>query len=161
MPTRNQEVLVFALTSQIVFHRLCKRKTFVRFSQKALVSLEDYLTTDGTRNAIIARSLNTNRGRTILANAMVAPIRRALNYQGIGRRLLQVDELPQGAYVSYSQPEFVGSFPIRQDVTILPSSQPRRLQPGWTYSEESDGSMTLTRTSRPSRPTRRQSRHRR
>jgi hypothetical protein len=33
---------------------------------------------------------------------MVVPIRRALDYQGIGRRLLMVQELPEGGLASYN-----------------------------------------------------------
>jgi len=33
-------------------------------------------------------------GRLALAQVMVAPIKVALEYQAIGRKLLQVDELP-------------------------------------------------------------------
>jgi len=38
-----------------------------------------------------------------LAKIMVAPIRQQLNYQAIGRKLLMVDELPQGAYARYEK----------------------------------------------------------
>jgi hypothetical protein len=34
---------------------------------------------------------------------MVEPIRRALEYQAVGRKLLMVDELPQGAYARYEK----------------------------------------------------------
>lgn len=54
------------------------------------------------RMELISQSFYTSEGRDSLADAMVAPIRRALDYQGVGRRLLMVDELPQGAYSSYS-----------------------------------------------------------
>ena len=53
------------------------------------------------REALIAQALDTPQGRVALAQAMVEPIRRALEYQSIGRRLFTVDELPQGANVSY------------------------------------------------------------
>jgi CTP synthase (UTP-ammonia lyase) len=55
------------------------------------------------RQAIIAAMLNTAEGRDALGAAMVAPIRRALNYQSIGRKLLMVDELPQGSYARYEK----------------------------------------------------------
>ena len=44
--------------------------------------------------AIIAKALSTSTGRTALAQSMVAPIRQALNYDSIGRRLLMVEDLP-------------------------------------------------------------------
>jgi len=39
--------------------------------------------------------------REALARRMVEPLRRAFDYQELGRRLLMVDELPQAAYASY------------------------------------------------------------
>jgi len=58
---------------------------------------------NANREALIAQALETEEGRTSLAEAMVAPIRREMNYQGIGRRLLMVEELPQGALGRYER----------------------------------------------------------
>lgn len=55
------------------------------------------------REKMIAAALETPEGRAALASAMVEPIRRSLDYQGIGRKLLMVDELPQGAYATYEK----------------------------------------------------------
>ena len=55
------------------------------------------------REAVVAQALETSEGRVALAQAMVAPIRRALEYQAVGRKLLMVDELPQGAYARYEK----------------------------------------------------------
>jgi hypothetical protein len=55
------------------------------------------------RGGLIAQALDTEEGRIALATAMVEPIRRSLDYQGIGRRLLTVDELPQGALARYER----------------------------------------------------------
>ena len=52
---------------------------------------------------VIAQALETTEGRTALAQAMVEPIRRSLEYQGVGRKLLMVDELPQGALARYER----------------------------------------------------------
>jgi len=52
---------------------------------------------DQEREVVIAQALETEEGRVALAQAMVEPIKRALEYQAIGRKLLMVDELPQGA----------------------------------------------------------------
>lgn len=41
--------------------------------------------------ALIAEALSTDEGRRMLAQAMVEPIRRPLEYQSIGRRILSVD----------------------------------------------------------------------
>lgn len=55
------------------------------------------------REALIAQALDTPEGRVALAQAMVEPIRRALEYQAVGRKLLMVDELPQGALARYEK----------------------------------------------------------
>ena len=49
----------------------------------------------------VSQALSTPEGCMALAQAMVEPIRRAWEYQAVGRRLFKVDELPQGAYASY------------------------------------------------------------
>lgn len=49
--------------------------------------------TDAEREAVIAQALETPEGRVQLAQAMVEPIKRSLEYQAIGRKLLMVDEL--------------------------------------------------------------------
>jgi hypothetical protein len=55
------------------------------------------------REALISQAMETPEGRVALAQAMVEPIRRALEYQAVGRKLLMVDELPQGAYARYEK----------------------------------------------------------
>jgi len=55
------------------------------------------------REALISQALETPQGRVSLAQAMVQPIRRALEYQAVGRKLLMVDELPQGALARYEK----------------------------------------------------------
>lgn len=64
------------------------------------------------REAIIAQALETPEGRTALAQAMVEPIKTSLMYQGIGRKLLMVDELPQGALARYERDVAVKSYVI-------------------------------------------------
>lgn len=59
--------------------------------------------TDQEKEMVIAQALETDEGRTALAQAMVEPIRRSLEYQAIGRKLLMVDELPQGALARYER----------------------------------------------------------
>ena len=59
--------------------------------------------TNQEKEMVIAQALNTDEGRTALAQAMVEPIRRALEYQAVGRKLLLVDELPQGALARYER----------------------------------------------------------
>lgn len=63
---------------------------------------KDGLTYD-EKEAVIAQALSTEEGRVALAQAMVEPIRRSLEYQAVGRKLLMVDELPQGALPRYER----------------------------------------------------------
>jgi len=59
--------------------------------------------TDQEKLAVIEAALNTDEGRVALAEAMVEPIRRSLEYQAVGRKLIMVDELPQGALPRYER----------------------------------------------------------
>lgn len=52
---------------------------------------------------LISRALETEEGRVALAQAMANPIRTSLDYQGVGRKLLVVDPLPQGALPVYDK----------------------------------------------------------
>jgi hypothetical protein len=63
---------------------------------------KDGLTYD-EKEMVIAQALATEEGRVALAQAMVEPIRRSLEYQAVGRKLLMVDELPQGALPRYER----------------------------------------------------------
>jgi len=65
------------------------------------------------REALIAQALESPEGRVALAQAMVEPIRRALEYQAVGRKLLMVDELPQGALARYEKD-------VRQLAFVIP-----------------------------------------
>lgn len=51
----------------------------------------------------LVKILKSARGRSLLAQSMVAPIRRNLDYAGIARRALVVDPLPQGALPIYDK----------------------------------------------------------
>jgi len=59
--------------------------------------------TQEEQDAVLSAALETDEGRTVLAQAMVEPIRRSLEYQAVGRKLLLVDELPQGALARYER----------------------------------------------------------
>jgi len=59
--------------------------------------------TESEKNEILAQAIDTDEGRVALAQAMVEPIRRSLEYQAVGRKLLMVDELPQGALARYER----------------------------------------------------------
>ena len=55
------------------------------------------------REAMLKKALMTQEGKIALGQAMANPIRRALDYQGVGRKALVVDPLPQGALPVYDK----------------------------------------------------------
>ena len=59
--------------------------------------------TETQRDELISRAIVTQDGKMALAQAMANPIRRNLDYQGIARRALVVDPLPQGALPVYDR----------------------------------------------------------
>jgi hypothetical protein len=58
---------------------------------------------DERRDLLVQRAISTQEGKIALAQAMASPIRRNLDYHGIGRRCLVVDPLPQGALATYDR----------------------------------------------------------
>lgn len=67
------------------------------------MSFDKNTITNEQKEMAIAQAMETSEGRQVLAQAMVEPIRRALEFQAIGRKLLMVDELPQGALPRYER----------------------------------------------------------
>lgn len=59
--------------------------------------------TNEQKEFLISKALETEEGRVALAQAMANPIRVSLDYQGVGRKLLVVDPLPQGALPVYDK----------------------------------------------------------
>lgn len=55
------------------------------------------------KDRIIANALQSERGLRRLAFAMTEPLRQRLDYKGIGRKFLEVDELPQGEVPVYDR----------------------------------------------------------
>lgn len=56
---------------------------------------------EAEKETLLKKALTTERGKIALGQAMANPIRRNLDYQGIGRKALRVDPLPQGALPVY------------------------------------------------------------
>jgi len=73
--------------------------------------------TNEEKEELIAQALSTSEGRIALSNDMVEPsrggleynigavepIQRSLEYNAVGRKLLMIDELPQGALARYER----------------------------------------------------------
>lgn len=58
---------------------------------------------DEQRDELIKRALTSEEGKIALGQAMANPIRRNLDYMGIGRKVFVVDPLPQGALPVYDR----------------------------------------------------------
>jgi len=58
---------------------------------------------EDAREALLVQAMRSERGKVALAQAMANPIRRNLDYQGVGRKALRVDPLPQGALPVYDK----------------------------------------------------------
>jgi hypothetical protein len=58
---------------------------------------------DDQRDEMVKQALMTQDGKIALGQAMAVPIRRNLDYQGVGRKALVVDPLPQGALPVYDR----------------------------------------------------------
>ena len=65
--------------------------------------MENQALTPEQKEFLIDQALQTEEGRIALASSMANPIRLTLDYQGIGRKLLVVDPLPQGALPVYDK----------------------------------------------------------
>jgi len=44
--------------------------------------------------------------------------------------------VPPGTAYAVADPEFVGVMPVRQDISVIPADEPRRLSLGWVVYEE-------------------------
>jgi hypothetical protein len=58
---------------------------------------------ESQRDEMIHQALSTQEGKIALGQAMANPIRRNLDYQGVGRKALVVDPLPQGSLAIYDR----------------------------------------------------------
>jgi hypothetical protein len=58
---------------------------------------------DQQRDELIKQALLTQEGKIALGQAMANPIRKNLDYQGVGRKAVVVDPLPQGALPVYDR----------------------------------------------------------
>lgn len=69
------------------------------------------------RDEMVKQALQTQEGKIALGQAMANPIRRNLDYQGVGRKALVVDPLPQGALPVYDRDIDVGAVVISSNGT--------------------------------------------
>lgn len=93
------------------FSQIVKYAQIMERNQPSNFSLaSDPTFTDEQRDEIIKQALTTTEGKVALGQAMANPIRRNLDYQGVARRVLVVDPLPQGALAVYDRDIDVAAF---------------------------------------------------
>lgn len=85
--------------------QLVKYASVLADGHKALNAPESSVPTytDEQREQLLQSALMTQQGKIALGQAMANPIRRRLDYQGVGRKALKVDPLPQGALPVYDK----------------------------------------------------------
>lgn len=101
----NASSLKDALTQIVKFASVLKDNRPSNFTLQS-----DPTFNDEQRDEIVKRALTTTEGKVALGQAMANPIRRNLDYQGVARRVLVVDPLPQGALPVYDRDIDVGAF---------------------------------------------------
>lgn len=73
---------------------------------------------ESQRDEMIHQALSTQEGKIALGQAMANPIRRNLDYQGVGRKALVVDPLPQGALPIYDRDIDVSAIVISSNGSV-------------------------------------------
>lgn len=95
---------VNALSGNDALEQIVKYASILQRNQSANQSLAGQPSfTEEQKDELIKRALMTQEGKIALGQAMANPIRRNLDYQGVGRRVLVVDPLPQGALPVYDR----------------------------------------------------------
>jgi hypothetical protein len=93
-----------ALDDRDALQQIVKYASIIQKNQSSNQSLAGKPSfTEEQKDELIKRALMTNEGKVALGQAMANPIRRNLDYQGVGRRVLVVDPLPQGALPVYDR----------------------------------------------------------
>lgn len=82
---------------------LVKYANMLSGPNSAAVESETPSFSDEQKEAMLAQALMSHEGKVALGQAMANPIRRNLDYQGVGRKALVVDPLPQGALPVYDK----------------------------------------------------------
>ena len=93
-----------ALDDRDALQQLVKYASILQRNQSANQTLAGRPSfTEEQKDELVKRALTTEGGKIALGQAMANPIRRNLDYQGVARRVLVVDPLPQGALPVYDR----------------------------------------------------------
>lgn len=92
-----------ASSIQDAIQTIAKFASVIEENQPSNLALAGAGLSDQKRDELLERAIMSHEGKIALAQAMANPIRRNLDYQGIARRALVVDPLPQGALPVYDR----------------------------------------------------------
>ena len=100
----NSQGEVNALDSRDALAQIVKYASIIQNNQSSNSGLAGSPSfTEEQKDELIRRALMTQEGKLSLGQAMANPISRNFDYQGVGRRVLVVDPLPQGALPVYDR----------------------------------------------------------
>jgi hypothetical protein len=93
-----------ASNMQDAFMQLAKFAAILEENAPSNLALAGQPVMDASRrDGLLDKAIMSQEGKIALAQAMANPIRRNLDYQGIARRCLVIDPLPQGALPVYDR----------------------------------------------------------
>jgi len=93
-----------ALNDKDALAQIVKYASIIQNNQSASLGIAGAPSfTEEQKDELVRRALMTTEGKVALGQAMANPIRRNLDYQGVGRRVLVVDPLHQGALPVYDR----------------------------------------------------------
>lgn len=79
--------------------------------------------TASEKHQTMTRLMATTQGRRRIAASVVGPLRKIRDYTAVGRRALQIDELPDGALPIYDIDPDVGAFFVNEEAMLIQSIQ--------------------------------------
>ncbi|PZP08774.1 MAG: hypothetical protein DI607_12895, partial [Sphingomonas hengshuiensis] len=79
--------------------------------------------TASEKQQTLTRMMATQQGRRRIAASVVGPLRKIRDYTAVGRRALQIDELPDGALPIYDIDPDVGAFFVNEEAMLIQSIQ--------------------------------------
>ena len=82
------------------------------------------------RQRIVEEYIRSSEGRARLGQAMIAPLRRNIDYQAVGRRTFLVEQLPEGALPVYDRDPEIGTMVMMHANSNLPPP-PNFERPAW------------------------------
>lgn len=100
----NTQGTLNAASMKDALNQLAKYASIIEETQSANQSLAGKPSfNDEQRDELVKQALTSEQGKIALGQAMANPIRRNLDYMGIGRKVFVVDPLPQGALAVYDR----------------------------------------------------------